>query len=122
MRVWKLYDLNIAKKCNFSSSLKEMNAFFSAHKMTYRLPAFHMKMYGLILNRVEREPEKSSVDNVVASLASRDDKTREKLCARYPHFSAYYEEGEGEWKNYTGELSEGVGARLERKRGITAAR
>jgi hypothetical protein len=46
MRVWKLYDLNIAKKCNFSSSLKEMNAFFSAHKMTYRLPAFHMKMYG----------------------------------------------------------------------------
>lgn len=108
MRVWKLYDLNIAKKCNFSSSLKEMNAFFSAHQMTYRLPAFHMKMYGLILNRVEREPEKSSVDNVVASLASRDDKTREKICACYPHFSAYYEEGEGEWKNYTGELSEGV--------------
>lgn len=45
-----------------------------------------MKMYGLILNRLEREPEKSSVDNVAASLASRDDKTREKLCARYPHF------------------------------------
>lgn len=81
-----------------------------------------MKMYGLILNRVEREPEKSSVDNVVASLASRDDKTREKLCARYPHFSAYYEEGEGEWKNYTGELSEGVGAPFGKKRGITAAR
>ena len=59
----------------------------------------------MILNRVEREPEKSPVDTVVASFASRDDKTREKLSARYPHFSAYYEEGESEWKNYTGELS-----------------